>query len=218
MGSPARRPQPQPTSLANASPSVPPTPTSSPDLLGSDQAPVLAFYDAATGKLKGTTSVAPPRNISAFAGGSFWILTEDRGVMQFQRVDPLTNTIAQPITVPGVEPHGFAFDDDYIWITDLGSPQVYRIDQRTGAWTTINFGDESDMTPAGDVSVGDGSVWLSRDQHRTARDHPHRPRYRQNPGTNTGRSVRLDVRRRCAVVLARRFYRADRPDYERALV
>ena len=164
-GNPQASPTPKPTLLANASPSAPPTPTSSPDLLGTDQTPVLAFYDATTGELKSTTPVAPPRNISVFAGGSFWILTEDRGALQFQRIDPLTNTIAQPINVPLAEPHGFSFDDDYIWITDLGAPQVYRIDQRTGAWTTINFGDDSDMTPAGDVSVGDGSVWLSRDQH-----------------------------------------------------
>ena len=164
-GQPRATPTPAPTSLANASPSAPPTPTSSPDLLGSDQTPVLAFYDAATGKLKGTTSVAPPRNISAFAGGAFWILTEDRGAVQFQQIDPLTNTIAQPINVPLAEPHGFAFDDDYIWITDLGrrrsiasssGPAHSRLS--TSATTLM-------MTPAGDVTVGDGSVWLSRDQH-----------------------------------------------------
>ena len=78
-GQPRPSPTPQPTSLANASPTSTPRPPRprSPDLLGSDQTPVLAFYDAATGKLKGTTSVAPPRNISYFRR---WLLLDpDRG-------------------------------------------------------------------------------------------------------------------------------------------
>jgi ABC-type transport system substrate-binding protein/class 3 adenylate cyclase len=162
-GKPQATATPQPTLVANASPSAVPTPTSSPDLLGSDQTPVLAFYDARTGDFQAATSLEAPRNISFFAGGSFWILTENPDA--FHQIDPVTHKEIRTINVPPVEPHGFSIDDDYIWVTDLSAPQVYRIDERTGTYTIIPFGDESDMTPAGDVTVGAGSVWLSRDQH-----------------------------------------------------
>src|SRR4051794_12820183 len=167
-GRPQATPTPGPTALANATPTagrttVSPTANASPDPLGGAKLPTLAFYNSATGNLEATAGLESPRNISFFAGGSFWILTENPNA--FNRVDAQRHTVVQTINVPPVEPHGFAFDDDYIWVTDLGSPQVYRIDQRSGAWTTFNFGTEADMTPAGDVTVGDGSVWLSRDQH-----------------------------------------------------
>jgi peptide/nickel transport system substrate-binding protein len=147
----------------SSGPTTPATPSSPPDLLGDDQTPVLAFYDASTGTLRGTTKLESPRNLSFYAGGWFWILTENPNA--FHQVDPQAREVVKTINVPPVEPHGFSWDDDYIWVTDLGAPQVYRIDQRTGTYTIFPFGDEADMTPAGDVTIGDGSVWLSRDQH-----------------------------------------------------
>ena len=159
-----------PSPPAGSSPSPPQsslavTATSSPDPLGGAGLPTLAFYNTTTGNLEATTPLDTPRNISFFAGGSFWILTENPNA--FHRIDPQTHKIVQTINVPPVEPQGFNFDDDYIWVTDLGSPEVYRIDQRTGIPKSFNFAaDESDTTPAGDVTVGGGSVWMTRDQRQ----------------------------------------------------
>jgi ABC-type transport system substrate-binding protein/class 3 adenylate cyclase len=142
---------------------TPPTPSSSPDLLGDTRTPVLAFFDASSGIRQGTTPLESPRNISFFAGGAFWILTENPNA--FHKIDPVTHKEVKRIQVPPMEPHGFNWDDEYIWVTDLGAPVVWRIDQISGTWTNFNFAaDESDDTPAGDVAIGDGSVWLSRDQ------------------------------------------------------
>jgi ABC-type transport system substrate-binding protein/class 3 adenylate cyclase len=143
-----------------AAPSI--APSASPDPFGGAVLPVLAFYDPETGALAGTTTLGSPRNIAFFSNGSFWILGENPRA--FNRVDPASRTIVQSIPVALAEASGFNFDDDSIWVTDLGSPRVIRIDKRTGVVVgDYSFGaDADDQAPAHDVAVGAGSVWLSR--------------------------------------------------------
>jgi class 3 adenylate cyclase len=162
---PTVTPSPPASLLADASPSGQPSATpeqsASPFELG--RLPVLAFYDANSGDLKTTTQVASPTNISFFGGGSFWILSEAQGSRQFLRVDPTTHEISQRVNVPLDESNGFNFDDDYIWVTDLAGPRVFRLDQRSGTYTTFSFGeDDTDTAAAVDIAVGAGSVWLAR--------------------------------------------------------
>lgn len=123
--------------------------------------PALAFYDPNTGELKATTQFASPRNIAFFSSGSFWILSENPTA--FNRIDASSHTVAQRINIPVDEPSGFNFDDDFIWVTDLGKPRVIRIDKRTGVHEAFAFRkDGHDDAFTFDVTVGAGSVWLSR--------------------------------------------------------
>jgi ABC-type transport system substrate-binding protein/class 3 adenylate cyclase len=146
---------PSPTASALA------TPTGSPDPLGGAELPLLAFYDAKTGALEATTHLASPRNISFYAGGSFWILGENPDVIY--RIDSTTHQIAKTISVPYTAPSGFNYDDDYIWVTDLNSPHIARIDQRTGVSTDQSLAKNAEDTAVGhDVAAGVGSVWVSR--------------------------------------------------------
>jgi ABC-type transport system substrate-binding protein/class 3 adenylate cyclase len=136
-------------------------PSASPDPLGGAELPVLAFYDGKTGVLKATTHLSSLRNISGYAGGSFWVLGENPKALY--RIDPATHQIVQSIQVPNVEPNGFSIDDDYIWITDLGGPFVERVDARTGVPMQVPFAkDESDSAVGTDVTSGAGSVWIAR--------------------------------------------------------
>jgi ABC-type transport system substrate-binding protein/class 3 adenylate cyclase/streptogramin lyase len=141
------------------------SPSASSDPLAGADLPVLAFFDAKSGALKATTPLTAPTNISFFSGGSFWILGENPRA--FNRIDPVSHKVVQSIPVPAVEARGYAFGDDSIWITDGAGPHVLRVDQRTGVVSTFPFGsDPSDMRPAFDVTVGGGSVWLSRPDAR----------------------------------------------------
>ncbi|HEX5040184.1 MAG TPA: ABC transporter substrate-binding protein [Candidatus Limnocylindria bacterium] len=135
-------------------------PSEAPDPLGGASLPVLAFYNGATGELEATTQFASPRNVSFFSEGSFWIVSENPRALN--RVDPATHRVEQTIPVPILEASGFNFDESSIWVTDLGSPHVVRIDKRTGVVTDFPFGTDEDQTVATDVAIGDGSVWLAR--------------------------------------------------------
>jgi ABC-type transport system substrate-binding protein/class 3 adenylate cyclase len=136
-----------------------PSPSAVP--LAGVELPALAFYDPVTGKLEATTPFPAPRNIAFAAGESFWILGETP--RSLYRIDPVKHTIAQTIPVPVDEPSGFNVDDDFMWVTDLGSPRVIRIDQQTGVHSEFSFAlDANDEADTFDVAVGAGSVWLSR--------------------------------------------------------
>ena len=145
--------RPDPSALAG--------PSVGPDALGDAGLPLLAFYDPTTGDLRGTTDVTSPRNIAFFSEGSFWVMGENP--RSFNRVDPDSRRIVQSIPIPVVEASGFNFDESSIWVTDLATPQVVRIDQRTGVVTEFPINaDEDDTAVATDVAVGGGSVWLAR--------------------------------------------------------
>lgn len=163
-------PQPSPTTVAQGTaqargPSVSPTETASSaptsDPFSSDRLPLLAFYDGSTGELKTTTRIESPRNLAFFSGGSYWMLREDP--LAFERIDAATHERLGAVGVHVDEPSGFNFDEKSLWITDLAGPTVVRIDKATGAHQEFSVAaDPGDTTPASDIAVGDGSVWLAR--------------------------------------------------------
>ncbi len=199
---------------ATASPSS--APSASPDPLRKRSPPcpgVLRRRRPAT--LAGTTHLGSPRNIAFFSNGSFWILGENPRA--FNRVDPASRTIAQSIPIALVEASGFNFDDDSIWVTDLGS-SAGRSGSTSGPVSSCGTSPSARtrriQAAAHDVAVGAGSVWLS--PARRPGDHPSRRQDRQGPGTPRRPSLRGDLRRRGALVLAGRMAGPDRPGHQRA--
>ncbi len=155
------RGEPLPSGSANVGAGTSPSPAASLDPLQGATLPVLAFFDAASGDLEATAPLAKPTNISIFTDGSFWILGQNPSA--FNRVDPATHTVVQSIPIPSVEARGFTVDSESIWVTDGAGPHLLRIDQRTNVVTTIPLGaDAADPEPGSDVTVGAGSVWVSR--------------------------------------------------------
>jgi ABC-type transport system substrate-binding protein len=157
------------------------TPSPTPDPLGNAELSLLAFYNPDTGALEATTHLASVRNITFFAGGSFWSLAENPKTMW--RVDPATHRLVQAVPINVVEAHGFTVDDDYVFVTDLGGPKVTRIDARTATPETFTFGNPKnpdDQAVAQDVTTGAGSVWLSR------------PDVNDADGNNTGEITRMN--------------------------
>jgi hypothetical protein len=145
------------------SPAAAATPSPTPDPLGSAALPLVAFYDPTTGTLKATTHLGRPRNISFYAGGSFWILSENPSAMN--RIDPATHELALSIPISLNAASGYSMDDDYLWVTSLNRPEIVRIDQRTGVSQTFTFADPAntdDQAVAQDITSGADSVWISR--------------------------------------------------------
>jgi ABC-type transport system substrate-binding protein/class 3 adenylate cyclase len=150
---------PQPTGSSSPSPSI--APSASPDPLAFDKLPLLAFYDGKTGELKETTPFPFPRNLSFFSNDAFWMMSDNP--LSFNRLDPVKRTIDFSVPIGIVEASGFNFDDNSIWATDLGGPRIVRIDKRTLVPKTFEFGkDADDQSPASDIAIGEGSVWLAR--------------------------------------------------------
>lgn len=139
-----------------------PTPTSSPDLLASSRLPVVAFIDPSTGMPSTALSLATPTDLSTFVDGSFWVLAVKPKALY--RIDPVSHTVAQTITVPVEADAGYAFAAGTIWITDAVQPRIIGIDARTGVKVhEFTFSDAaSDTNGAGSVAVGAGSLWVAR--------------------------------------------------------
>ncbi len=155
IASPTGIPSTAPTTGASAAPST------SADPLASTELPLLAFYDGSTGELSTTTPFPSLRNIAFFSVGSFWVLSNSPRA--FQELDAKTHEIKSILTIPLDEMSGFNFDDNSIWVTDLGAPRVIRLDKATSTTDEFYFNkDETDQASAIDLTVGGGSVWLSR--------------------------------------------------------
>jgi ABC-type transport system substrate-binding protein/class 3 adenylate cyclase len=166
-----------PGGVPAATPSAPPVASSPPvgsspsnapsaspdDALALDKLPLLAFYDGSTGELSATTPFPSVRNIAFFSAGSFWALSNSPRA--FQEINPETHEITKILTIPVDELSGFNFDDNSIWVTDLGEPRVVRLNKAnstTDEFFFNNSDDETDRWSAVDIAIGDGSVWLSR--------------------------------------------------------
>jgi streptogramin lyase len=146
-------------SPGSSSPTVPEGPFALADL------PLLAFYDATTGRLEDTAPIKSPTSISVFADGSFWQARSDP--KSVDQIDPVTHAIDRSFAIPVAQERGFTFSPEALWFTDLGAPRVVRVDKGTGVVTPFPIGmDAQDQAQAGDITVGAGSIWFSRPDAR----------------------------------------------------
>jgi streptogramin lyase len=91
-----------------------------------------------------------------FHGDALWV-TSGAG-KKLTRIDPNNNEIVESIDV-GPEPVRLAAADDAVWTLNRGDGSVTRVDTKTNkAVVTISIGKD---VAAGEITGGEGSVWIS---------------------------------------------------------
>lgn len=158
--------------------------------LTSDTTSVLTRADATTGRVLGTTVVAPHSYSVIAGGGALWVVsTGGAGATSglVQRVDVRTGRVVARVAVgPGAR--FAAFGDGALWTLNRGDSSVSRVDARTNREVArIKLGDGG---AAGDIAVGAGRVWVRSRQILLAEIDPSAnrvvARYREPAGTTFG--------------------------------
>jgi YVTN family beta-propeller protein len=91
-----------------------------------------------------------------FGEGSVWATSTTKNVLT--RVDPNTNLVVESIAV-GKTPRFFAIGEGVVWVLNQGDGSVSKVDVKTNKVVeTIQTGASGQ---GGDISVGEGSVWVT---------------------------------------------------------
>jgi virginiamycin B lyase len=116
----------------------------------------LARIDPATNQVVAEIYVAPGSFTVAFGEGAVWVTGTQSNVVT--RVDPATNLIVETIPV-GKEPRFLSVGEGAVWTLNQTDGTVSRIDPKTNkVVATIEAGVPG---PGGDISAGEGSVWVT---------------------------------------------------------
>ncbi len=116
----------------------------------------LARFDPATNAVVAEIIVAPGSYGLAFGEDALWVTSSERDTVA--RVDPHTNLIVDTIAV-GKAPRFIAVGSGAVWTLNQGDGSVTRIDPKTNkVAATIEVGVPGG---GGDISVGEGSVWVT---------------------------------------------------------
>ncbi len=121
-----------------------------------DARSTLARIDPDTNKIVAEIRVPAGSFTAAFGEGAVWITSTAKSVVT--RLDPSTNLIVETIPV-GKQPRFLAVGEGAVWVLHQGDGSVSRIDPKTNKVTdTIGVGVPG---PGGDISAGEGSVWVT---------------------------------------------------------
>jgi YVTN family beta-propeller protein len=132
-----------------------------------DQKGTLARFDPATNLVVAEIYVAPESYGLAFGEDAVWVTSTDRSTVA--RVDPHTNLVVETISV-GKSPRFIAVGAGAGWTLNQGDGTVSRIDPKTNkVAATIEVGVPG---PGGDISVGEGSVWVTAFEYPLSRIDP----------------------------------------------
>jgi len=116
----------------------------------------LARFDPASNAVVAEIIVAPGSYGLAFGEDALWVTSTERDTVA--RVDPHTNLIVDTIPV-GKAPRFIAVGGGAVWTLNQGDGSVTRIDAKTNkVAATIEVGVPGG---GGDISVGEGSVWVT---------------------------------------------------------
>ena len=124
--------------------------------LMTDDKGTLARFDPDTNKVVAEIYIAAGSFVPAFGEGSVWVTSTAQDLVT--RVDPKTNLVIETIKV-GKKPRFLTIGEGAVWVLNQGDGSVSRIDPKTNKVTaTIEAGVPGD---GGDISAGDGSVWVT---------------------------------------------------------
>ncbi|MEO8229546.1 MAG: ABC transporter substrate-binding protein [Chloroflexota bacterium] len=135
-------------------------PSSSPELFGVDELPLVAYVDPATGTVSDTRRTDSTTVEGAFVDGSLWLASV--GPWAMHRVDPQTHEMLQTVPFPVANPGGTAIDGGTLWVNDSTAPRVIGVDVATGLqvheyWLTK---DHDDGSIAVSLVAAAGSLWV----------------------------------------------------------
>jgi ABC-type transport system substrate-binding protein/streptogramin lyase len=127
----------------------------------------VAFVDAHSGRLVGDLPAGPSVGFVRGGLGSVWEM-EGSGVLL--QINPRTRQLTRSIAV-GVNPADVAVGLGAVWVTDMNSQTLLRINPRYGQITRIRLPAQGLSRPGvgGGVAVGAGSVWVAQGLSRVVR-------------------------------------------------
>ena len=121
-----------------------------------DRKGTLARIDPATNKVVAEIYVAPGSYAVAFGEDAVWVTSTEKNLVT--RVNARTNVIEAAIPV-GKKPRFLATGEGAVWTINQEDGSVSRIDAKTNkVAATIECGIPG---PGGEISVGEGSVWVT---------------------------------------------------------
>jgi class 3 adenylate cyclase/ABC-type transport system substrate-binding protein/streptogramin lyase len=151
-------------------PSPTPTPSVAPGAvdIGTEDLPLAAFLDPATGDVRELLDEPRGAADAIFADGSFWVL--DRQPRAIHEVDPETGRSERPIAI-GFEVSSFAVGDGrlfvaepegFIHVFDLASrSEIVQEQPQIPFLIGLDFQGNIDPSPLFDIAYGEGSLWVA---------------------------------------------------------
>jgi YVTN family beta-propeller protein len=127
----------------------------------------LGRFDPTTNKLVAEIYVASGSFGLAFGDDAVWVTSTEHDLVT--RVDPHTNLSVETIAV-GKSPRFIAVGEGAVWTLNQGDGTVSRIDPKTNkVVATIDVGVPGE---GGDISAGEGSVWVTSFDYPISRIDP----------------------------------------------
>jgi YVTN family beta-propeller protein len=135
----------------------------------------VGFIDAASGRVTKSFAVSGVPSSLALANGSLWVANSDD-----ETVTRIDATSGRSITIPvGGHPTGLAANAGALWVWTLEGSLV-PIDPRfNSAGTPILLGAKVAMSRGGEITMGDGFIWVAAPLTAVVRVDPTDPRHRR---------------------------------------
>jgi YVTN family beta-propeller protein len=146
----------------------------------------LARFDPDTNRAVAHMALPPGSAVPAFGEDAVWVTSTEKNVVS--RVDPRTNLVVETIKT-GPKPRFLAVGEGAVWVLNQGDGSVTRIDPKTNkVAATIELGVPGE---GGDISAGEGSVWVTSFEFPLTRIDPARNRVMQQFAGPGGDAVRV---------------------------
>jgi virginiamycin B lyase len=128
----------------------------------------LSRIDPATGKIIANIAVGSESHSAIMAMDSVWVTSSAHD--NVMRIDPESNSVVAEIPVPRA-PRFIAAGEGSIWVLSQGDGTLTRIDPHSNqVVATIAVGVPG---PGGDLSIGEGSVWVAAERVPLSQIDPH---------------------------------------------
>jgi virginiamycin B lyase len=148
----------------------------------------LARVDPATNKVVAEIYVAPGSFAAAFGDNAVWVTSSEKNTLT--RVNAQTHVIEATIPV-GPKPRFLTFGEGAVWTLNQGDGSISRVDAKTNkVIATIEAGVPGG---GGEISAGEGSVWVTTFEYPITRIDPSTNKVAQQFFGEGGDSIRAGL-------------------------